>query len=190
MTQASCPACGVAVVPGYVRCPKCHRPLPRFARNSISPVGGTSLDTGTPKGSPVLAILVAVAVGGGIIAYFALRGGGKKAAATETAEQQTENPNDQGTTQPGPNPVQQTTQNPTAPVVHPEALASELERSLKKQRLWATVSVIGDRVDVRSGSCGDAAMKPALEAVAASFKAAGITRLRCLEQSGSLVFDL
>src|SRR5260221_11387206 len=88
MSQATCPACGVAVVPGYVRCPKCHRPLPRFARNSTSAVGGTSLEADTPKGSPVLAILAAVVVGGGIITYFAFRGGGKHANATDTTRQQ------------------------------------------------------------------------------------------------------
>jgi hypothetical protein len=164
--------------------------LPRFARNTSSPVGGTSLDAGTPKGSPVLAIVVALAVGGGIIAYFALRGGKKPKQVDDTAEQQPATPGDDTTTQPTPGVTQPTAQNPTAPTVHPEALASELERSLKKQRLWATVNVVGDHVDVRSGSCRDPAMKPALEAVAAQFRAAGITRLRCLEQSGSLVFDL
>src|ERR1700729_4185268 len=70
MAGAVCPACGVAVVPGYVRCPKCHRPLPRFARNTASPVGGTTIKT--KQGSPLLAI--AVIVGGGFIAFFALRG--------------------------------------------------------------------------------------------------------------------
>ena len=76
---------------------------------------------------------------------------------------------------------------PSAP--RPDAIAADLERSLKKQRLWSTVNIVGDHVDIRSGSCGDPAMKSSLELVAGTFKAAGLTKLRCVEQSGSLVFD-
>jgi len=71
----------------------------------------------------------------------------------------------------------------------PLALASNLERALRKQRLWSTVEVIGARVEVRSGSCADPAMTPVLDGAAAGFKAAGLTKLRCLEQSGRVVSD-
>jgi len=53
-----CPKCGVAVVPGYVRCPKCHFVLPpvRRARSSISP-GGTAVQE---RRVPVAAIVLGV----------------------------------------------------------------------------------------------------------------------------------
>jgi hypothetical protein len=41
---------------------------------------------------------------------------------------------------------------------------------------------------VRSSSCGDKQMLPVLDGIAPRLKAAGLTRLRCLEQSGSVVF--
>lgn len=74
------------------------------------------------------------------------------------------------------------------PVVHADDVARALEARLDKQRLWSTVQVIGDHVEVRSATCNDSGMKPAIEQSAAQFHAAGLTRLRCLEQSGAVVF--
>ena len=70
----------------------------------------------------------------------------------------------------------------------PETIAAELERTLDKQRLWATVTVTGSRVDVRSDSCSDQAIQAPIAATTASFKTAGLTTLRCVEQSGAVVF--
>jgi hypothetical protein len=81
----------------------------------------------------------------------------------------------------------ETADQPTGP--NAVDVAASLERTLRKQRLWSTVSVVGDRVDVRSGSCGDAAMAPMLDGAASSFRAAGLTKLRCLEQSGRVVTE-
>ena len=74
---------------------------------------------------------------------------------------------------------------------HPDAqrVASELRRTLERQRLWSQVTVTGDRVDVQSSSCDDPAMAPLLDSAAPAFKAAGLTSLRCLEQSGRVVTD-
>ena len=44
--RAVCPACGVAVVPGYVKCPKCHAGLPLAG-------GRTKRMTGDPGGTAV-----------------------------------------------------------------------------------------------------------------------------------------
>src|SRR5512141_238955 len=85
MSGATCPACGVAVVPGYVKCPKCHRPLPRYSRSSVSPVGGTAVETPGSKASPVFALLVALLVGGGIIWFFVSRKHNESAAAPAPA---------------------------------------------------------------------------------------------------------
>src|SRR3569833_1838794 len=155
MSGATCPACGVAVVPGYVKCPKCHRPLPRYHRNSVSPVGGTAVETPASKASPMFTLLVA----GGIICFFVCLKHNESAAApapaieagagTATATAPPAPP-PTATATPAPAPVQ--------PTVRADDVARNLERDLKKQRLWSTVAVIGDRVDVRSSSCGDAAI--------------------------------
>jgi hypothetical protein len=51
------------------------------------------------------------------------------------------------------------------------------------------VTVTGDRVEVRSQTCKDPGMKASVDGVVASFHAAGLTRLRCVEQSGAVVFS-
>jgi hypothetical protein len=66
---------------------------------------------------------------------------------------------------------------------------SALDRALKKERLWGTLELRGDRIDVRSASCGDPGMKPLIDANAAALRDGGLTRLRCLEQSGAVVFE-
>lgn len=190
MSGATCPACGVAVVPGYVKCPKCHRPLPRFARNSVSPVGGTAVEEQGSKASPVLALVVALVVAGGIIAFFAMRKHGTTAAATPAPA-----PVEAGETEaPVVAPVPD---RPTPPTVAPVAptgprgdqVAANLERDLKRQHLWSSVTISGDRVDVRSQTCKDPGMKATVDAAAASLHAAGLTHLRCVEQSGSVIFN-
>jgi hypothetical protein len=179
------------VVPGYVRCPKCHRPLPRFARNTASPVGGTTLST-PKRSSPVLAIALAVVVGGGFIAFFALRGGKKSHAATAPATDQSA-PADQTAPQAPIVPAQQAVSAPP-PVTSthapkPGELAAALQNTLERLELWSSVAVTGTRVDVQSGSCRDAQLEKQLAAAAAAFKASGLTRVRCVEQSGAVVFD-
>jgi len=159
--------------------------LPRFARNSTSPVGGTTLaPSGVPKALLVGAAVIAVLV----IGYFVVRGGKKTTIVdVEPTEVETRPNNVPARPEPGFTPSTPTATQTKGPA--PDTIAAELERSLKRARLWATVTVIGDHVEVRSGSCSDPQMKPALDAAAGSFRAAGLTRLRCLEQGGSVVFD-
>jgi hypothetical protein len=162
--------------------------LPRYQRNSVSPVGGTAVETPPSKASPVFALLVALLVGGGIIWFFVNRKHNESSAApaptTDTvAGSAVAQPAPSATTPalaPAPAPVQ--------PTVHADQVAKTLEIELKKQRLWSTVAVIGDHVDVRSSSCNDAAMKTTIQPQLAAFHAAGLTKLRCLEQSGAVVF--
>lgn len=186
MSGAVCPSCGVAVVPGYVRCPKCQAPLPRRA----SPVvGGTALPE--TRRFPVLAVAVAVFVALAIIVFFGLRKS-DRAAKQPAAEPA---PASAGVPPPARAGPPATTPEPVAPAaaapIGPSAsqIAADLERTLKRQRLWSTVTVIGERVEVRSGSCADPAMAPVLDTAAPGFKAAGLTKLRCLEQSGAVVTD-
>jgi hypothetical protein len=179
----------VPIVSGYVRCPKCHAALPygsgRIKRTTVEP-GGTAVDSG--GGFPWAAVIVAVVVAGVIAVIFGFRGGSKK-------QEPVSMPAEPVGSSLAPSPVQ----TPTAPTPavaaaqpaapSPRVLAADLDRQLKRQRLWANVSVSGDRVDVRSQSCGDPQMKPALDAGTAGFHAAGLTKLRCMEESGHVVFE-
>jgi hypothetical protein len=190
MSGAVCPACGVAVVPGYVRCPKCHRPLPRFARNTASPVGGTTIKT--RQGSPLLGIAIAVIIGGGFIAFFALRGGKHHEASAAPAPTAPDQPADM-VAPPAPSPPQApvtaSTPRPVVATPNPGAIASSFQTTLQRMELWSTVSIAGGRVELQSRACRDPQLSKQIESVAASFRAAGLTRVRCLEQSGAVVFD-
>lgn len=143
-----------------------------------------------PRGSPVIAVIAGLVIGGGIIGYFSWRKHSPTPAVAEASA--AASPASSNTTSsptvnvaPVPAPVKV----PAREAIAPEPIAADLERSLKRARLWSTVTVIGDHVDVRSGSCGDAQMKSALDVATSSFKAAGLTKLRCIEQSGGVVFS-
>src|SRR5262245_46583570 len=87
-----CPSCGVAVVSGYVRCPKCHAALPygsgRIKRTSVEP-GGTSV--GSSGGFPWAAVIVGAVVAGGVVLFFGFRDGGKKSEPTTTPAERAPN---------------------------------------------------------------------------------------------------
>src|SRR5690606_23615407 len=160
-------------VPGYVRCPKCHRPL----RRRPAPVtGGTSLEP--TRRLPLLPIASAAVVAIAVVAYLGLRDDAPSTAPTPVAEPEQAEDDPAVTGQPaeapGPGP-------PPGP--DPHQVAAALEQTLKRQRLGSTVRVIGDGVDVRSGACEDPAMAAALGDAAPALKAAGLTEVRCLEQS-------
>ncbi len=192
--MASCPSCGVAVVPGYVKCPKCGNPLPAFARtksNTFGSGGGTAVTDGSGSGSRVnLMIVLAASVGIAIVLVVVLGGRGGSKTASTTTTPTTEEP-DEPTTQAPTAQLDEPTLTPTQPATNTEAqsAAIELERELKRQRLWGTASVIDQRVDVRSGSCDDKGMGPLIDAARPRLQGAGLTKLRCLAQSGAVVFE-
>jgi hypothetical protein len=178
---ATCPSCGVAVVPGYARCPKCHASLPQRAQTSVE--GGTALEP--PRRIPLPAVIGAGVIGLAVIIWLGTRGSHQEkpapkptvAAPAPTTTAPTV------TLAPGAPP-------PTAAPTHPspDAVANELARTLQHQQLWSSVTVTGSRVEVRSNSCSDKAMQGQIAAAAPSMRAAGLTSLRCVEESGSVVF--
>lgn len=188
--SAVCPTCGVAVIPGYVRCPKCHAGLSlstgRVKRVTVDP-GGTAL----PQSRfPVASVLVAVGVAAAIILLFGFRGGSKK---TEAASSLMPDP-----IAAVPDPPARTLLRSSAAAPAPEppagvpdsrAAIGELETTLRRQRLWGRAEITGQRVDLRSGSCSDPAMRTVIDGKTALLHAAGLTKLRCLEQSGAVVFE-
>ncbi len=185
---ATCPACGIPVVPGYVKCPRCHKPLPLLRQKSTTrdPGGGTAVDE--PGGFPIIAVVIAVVVAGGIIAFFGLRGRGGTKATSEVSAPQPDQ--DDRATPPPPvaAPTEAPPQAPEAP--NPITTAANLEATLRRLRLWSTVEVVGGtRVDIRSGVCADPQFGPTIESARASLHAAGLTKLRCLEESGAVAFE-
>jgi len=187
--MSSCPACGVSVVPGYVKCPRCNALLPsiRFRRTgTTSDAGGTTVEDTTSV--PWMPIVVAVVVAGGIIAFFGLRHGKDDAAApvpvvAAPAQQVAPQP---ATTvvDPGPSTIAATPR----PGPPPDQVATDLEHALQRQRLWSKVTVAGTSLEVRSSTCAEPGMATALDGVAPVARAAGLTRVRCLEQSGVVAF--
>ena len=189
--SATCPACGVPVVPGYVRCPKCQRPLPQSRVRNMA--GGTAVEGGGRL--PILPIAGGAIVALGIILYFVL---GKSDAAkpakpdpaTATAEEPSADvPSDPpSSVMPTPLPVEPD-RGGDVNRIDPNAVAKDLERALKNQRLWSSVEIIGKDLEVTSGSCRDAGMLPTVAAASAALRNAGLTRVRCLENSGAVVFE-
>lgn len=189
MSGAVCPKCGVAVVPGYVKCPKCHAPLPTRAR-AITNMGGTSVDGG--GGLPVIPLLVGGAVVLAIVLVLALRKD-KAAVATDVPEDALLEPEQAG---PAPAHVVEPAEIPSDPgpaqgsaAPDSSAAVAALDRALKLERLWGTVSTVGERVDVRTGACNDPGLAALVTRSAIQLKDAGLTRLRCMEQSGAVVFE-
>lgn len=186
----------MTVVSGYVKCPRCHAVLPGAGqlRRTAGP-GGTSVEE---RGFPLVPVAVGV-VAVAIVLVLVLGAGGKKkappaepapgsAAATgeDIATRAAPAPAPPANTAP---PAARTLDIPSPTGPDPNAAAATLERSLGRQRLWSSVQAAGGRVEVRSGSCADPAMGPTIEAARAALRGAGLTRLRCLAQSGAVVFE-
>jgi hypothetical protein len=188
MAGEVCPKCGVAVTPGYVRCPKCRQRLPPQRRATTNVSGGTAVET-----RPFPVIPLAITAGAllvVILLYLAFRGGGSTVAANPSptpSPPPSPSPSPTPTPSPTPSPVPGPT--PTAHGPAPEAVAADLERALKRKHLWSTVTVIGDHLDVRSSSCRDPGMGSELASAAGAGKSAGLVRLRCLEESGAVVLE-
>lgn len=185
----TCPACGVAVVPGYVRCPKCQAPLPAEARRvgTVTP-GGTAV---VARGFPLVPVLLGGGVALALILVFALRGGNDAADRTPaTAAPGTDEPATAPAAPPAtPAAPADPGARPTGNQIDPYAVGRDLERVLDRQRMWSTVETAGDTIDVRSAACRDPNMEPIIDAARAALRNAGLTRLRCLEQSGAVVFE-
>src|SRR5262249_25567780 len=138
-----CPACGIAVVPGYVRCPKCHAGLPLGAghgKRTTADPGGTAV---VQRGFPISAVVTAVGCAGASILFGARLS--TRSAAPEPAAL--------------PAPVEAMAASSasraapplTAPASAPprpdtaeqdrRAAALQLESTLRRQRLWGRTEI-------------------------------------------------
>ena len=190
--MATCPSCHVVVLPGYTKCPKCHGALPY----AMAKRAGTTADAGgtvaEERASMIVPVVVAVLVAGSIIAFFAWRAHGRADEAVVVAPMaQPVAPvaaPPPPVARPAPPPPTSTSARPPAGP-SPTVAAAAFEKELRHQRLWATAELHADRIDVRSTTCADPAMAAAVEVARASLRAAGLTRLRCLEEGGRVVFE-
>ncbi len=184
--SAACPSCGVGVVPGMVRCPKCGAGLPRSTRAATNIEGGTALPTA--GAFPFVPVVIGGAAVVAFVAFLTLGGASTAPVAEADAGADVEDTKDVAA------PVT-TVEAPTAPTqpsraaVDPGPAIRTIESGLRREKLWGTVTIEGDRVDVRSGGCEDAAMAPVLDRAAPGLHEAGLTSLRCLEQGGRIVFE-
>jgi hypothetical protein len=146
-----------------------------------------------PPGFPVLAVIAAVIVAGGIIAYFSLRGARSAApvAAPESAGSSSVTANPTAA-----RPANEVVAAPppaagsaSIPAQNSGAVAAGLDVELKRQRLWATVTARGPLLEVRSALCGDGGIAATVTRTRDELKAAGFTSWRCVEDSGRLVFE-
>lgn len=183
LARPSCPSCGIAVTPGYQRCPKCHRPLPtsvRFTR-PLDAGGATTIEpdevvTRWPwylAGLIVLAGAVAVIVVGSHPS--------KPAPALPDDPVVDEEPDDT----PGAG-VDEDEAVPTPPPrPDPAPAADRLARLMAAVRLYATTEAIGDTVEIRSTFCAEPRVPGIIADVAADLRAAGIVAVRCRALHGA-----
>jgi hypothetical protein len=178
----TCPACGIAVVPGYARCPKCHAELggPRAA---VSNPGGTAIDR---RPLPIVPIVVAVAVAAAVIAFVATRRSGSGEATPPPAELEPAIDQHATITQPV-TPAAPGSASQRRP--DPDAIAGQVDRALKRAHLWSTVGAAGSRLDIRSTSCNDPGLARIVDGARGALREAGLVRLRCAEQNGKIVFE-
>lgn len=185
--RMACPACGVAVTPGYIKCPRCHAGLPRMPRaGRMTAGGGTAVETAAPV--PWVPIVVGVAVVGAAVAWLALRSGAAPAAPAPVAP----TPTAIEPVAPAPPPavVPEVAPTVTAPGADVRAARTQavaaLEASLKSSRLWSKLEVAGTSVRITSALCGEAGMSAAVDAARAQLKAGDIVRVECRAGHGGL----
>jgi hypothetical protein len=147
--------------------------------------GGTAVSGGR---LPVLPIIGGAVLAIGLILYFVIgKSSDAKPKPAGVGSGSVEETDDDTTQEPAPQP--EVDRDRETNRVDPNAVAHDLERALKNQRLWSTVEVGGNTVDVNTGSCRDANMIPMIDAARTALHNAGLTRLRCRENSGAVVFE-
>jgi len=201
-TTSPCAKCGVAVPLGYVKCPRCHAPMPatqplaaRAKRNTMrdAVAGGTAVPEPESGGFPWLLAGVCAAAAIAAIVWYVQSGGARAADAPVPADQvdlaaMVAPGSAAGSSSREPEP-------PPAPVVDPrprqrlEALAT-LEHTLASDKLWATVTAGGDNIEIRSSFCADRGVAARVTAAHDALASLGFKAVRCLEKAGAPVWAL
>lgn len=191
----NCPACGVAVAPGYPKCPKCHARLPHVPSplhrvGSVTPGGTSAAGGGASAGLwAVAGAIVCIAVA---VVFIVMRGGGAGEVAADAgagAEQETAAEQDTVAEQ----------QTGFAAESFDDqgdgidtAVLEQLNSKLAELRLWSSVEPdAADQTVVRivSSHCEDAGLRSAVLGLSAELKDAGFVGVQCVTQHGALSFQ-
>ncbi len=186
----ACPKCGVAVTPGYIKCPRCQAGLPRMPRaGRMTAGGGTAVEGPTPF--PWLPVVVGAVAVGGVVAWLALRGGPTPAAAVAPVAPAANLPAPVAPPSEAFTPDVAVAASGSAAASIGDAAAkargtATLEDRLKRERLWSKVDLSGAVLRIASALCAEAGMAPAVDEAAADLKAGGVTRVECRAGHGGL----
>lgn len=185
-TRPSCPSCGIAVTPGYQRCPRCHQPLPTSIRMARPPEvgGGTSSLPAVADGQQRWPYYLAgLAILGLAVAIIVLGTRGKAPAPVLPDDPVVEEVAEPGQ---GDGEPEDTTPPPVpSRAPDPQPVADRLARLLAGERLFATVEAIGDTVEIRSSSCAEPRVGELLSTVTPDLKAAGVVEAHCRTPGGA-----
>lgn len=185
MDKIACPRCGVAVTPGYVKCPKCHGRLPSMPVAGRTRPGGTVAPSAQADRTAWIYGGIGVLVVGGALA-FTLAGSKSTPPRATEAFVVVDAPS-AAVAVPTGVPVPERTG--PAERRDPQGAALTLERELQRARIWSTVKVREDELRIESQSCAEPGMATAIAEAAASLKAQGLVSVRCAEPHGAIAFD-
>ena len=182
--RPSCPSCGIAVTPGYQRCPRCHHELPTSVRFSRIADGGgatstAALDESQRRWPWYLAGLVILA---GAVAVVVIGSSGGRHPAPLPDDPVVEDQPDEP--QAGSADDDQV-QAPPPSRPDPGPIGDRLARNLARVRLYATVEVIADTVEIWSSFCADPGIPGLVAEVAPDLRDAGVITVRCRALHGA-----
>lgn len=193
-----CPSCGVAVAPGYPKCPKCHArlpyvPSPLHRVGSMASGGTSAADSG--GGAGMWAVVAAIVIIAGAVTFFVMRGRGGDGAAADDYDAGAE----QATSAVDTTADDSAALAPAAGFDDDEdrvavdtAVLDELSAKLAELRLWSSVDPEpADDTIIRivSSHCEDGGLRRAVTSFAEAMKAAGFVRVQCFTQHGALSFE-
>lgn len=186
------------VMVGYAKCPKCHAPMPghaQRAKRASFQGGGTSSQPiarvddvgGGGRGGLIWGAFGIVVLLGILIWAIAFRGGDTKKPAEAAVPVETGSGT--GSAGPAPPPPDEPPPPPPQNAPDPAYVADALEGELARDRLFATVEVADDLLEVRTAYCTDPRFSEITARYIADLKAAGVARIRCSETHGAQVFE-
>jgi hypothetical protein len=159
-----------------------------------SMAGGTTseridvLPESSARGGGLLWIIALLVVGVGIV-LWATQWRGKKKQAGPAAAEVVENAPRSGSVAAAPVPDEMVVAPVAAGNPDPTFAADALEGELAGERIFATVQVLGETLDVRSASCGETRLAEIIARHAAELRGGGVLRVRCSETYGTQVFE-
>lgn len=192
---AQCPACGVAVLPGYPNCPRCRASLAQPRAPSAPPaVGGTSVVGSRSRSLWVAggaAALIAIVV---VVRLATGAEPGETAAAIDAPaalEADDIEADELAILDEDDAPELVDDDEPAADRGRIAALEA-LEDALAARRVWSNVRAADGEdavVSIQSAACDDRGMGEAIGELRAVLVDAGFRSVRCLARHGSLVFE-